>query len=324
MSLRWGLLGASGIAQQLIPAIREAGGSIELVGVRDPASARARAFAQKWEIGRLGSYQDVIDSDVDAIYNPLTNDQHLPWSAATLRAGKHSLTEKPLTLNADEARELADVAAGSSKLLLEAFAYRFTPQIQELLRLVRGGAVGEVRSVRGSFGFHLGDPDNFRWNPAQGGGALYDVGCYPLDLTRLLLGMPRAVTCRTRLSERGADVGFGGVLEYPGALASFDGGFDWNEPHHSDVQIIGTQGVLTLDDPFLSPPQDVPLQLNGQPHPVTPANGFARMVEHFQRAALGQEALLYTPQDSVQGAHVLDAAFQSAREGRQVVLDAGA
>ena len=110
MTLRWGILGAARIARAFIPAIRAAGGEVVMLGAREPQSARVQSYASDWAIGRVGSYQELIEADLDAVYNPLPNALHLPWSAAALRAGKHVLTEKPLTLNAQEARELADVA----------------------------------------------------------------------------------------------------------------------------------------------------------------------------------------------------------------------
>ncbi|ULH15640.1 Gfo/Idh/MocA family oxidoreductase [Deinococcus sp. KNUC1210] len=318
MALQWGLFGASRIARSLIPAIRAAGGHVAMVGVREPQSARAKAFAQEWDIARIGSYQDVTESEVDAVYNPLPNDEHLPWSAAAMRAGKHVLTEKPLSMNAAEAQTFADIAQETGRTSLEAFAYRFTPQIEELQRLVQAGDLGDLRSVRGGMGFSLQNEGDFRWMPEKGGGALYDVGCYPVDLTRLLLGMPEAISGQARMTAGGVDIAFSGTLAYPEALASFDCGFDWCTPMTAGVQVVGTGGVLTLEAAYDSSAHSHQIELNGQTRAVTPDNGYTRMVAHFQRAAQGEEALRYTPQDSVTQARILDALFRSAREGQRV------
>lgn len=140
------------------------------MGVREPQSERAQAFAAEWGIPHVGTYADVMASDVEAVYNPLPNDAHLPWTQAALQAGKHALTEKPLVLNAGEAQALADTAAQTGRVLLEAFAYRFQPQVTRLREVVRSGELGEVRAFRGAFGFPLTRPDDFRWLADRGGG----------------------------------------------------------------------------------------------------------------------------------------------------------
>ncbi|WP_161882436.1 Gfo/Idh/MocA family protein [Deinococcus alpinitundrae] len=330
-SLRWGLFGAARIARALIPAIRESGGTVAIVGVRDPASEHARRFAEEWQIPEVGRYQDVVDADIDAVYNPLPNHLHLPWSAAAMRAGKHVLTEKPLSLDAREAQQFADVAAETGRVSLEAFAYRFQPHVERLRQIVQGGELGTIRSYQGSYGFALSNPDDFRWLPEMGGGALFDVGCYPINLMRLLLGEPQGVQAQARWSaggpERGVDVGFSAALDYPGpndsgALASVNCAFDWvGTPR---VVLHGTAGSLEMEQPFESNSAfrqlTLTLRLNGQEEQFAPSNGYARMVTHFQRAARGEEALRYPPGDAVKQARVLDALFASAREGKRVAL----
>lgn len=324
-TFRWGILGAARIARALIPAIRAAGGEVVALGVRDPASPRAKAFAQRWQVPVSGGYQEVIEADLDAIYNPLPNDLHLPWTLAALRAEKHALTEKPLTLNAAEAAQLADAAARSGRVLLEAFAYRFAPPVVRLRELVRGGELGEVRVMSSDFGFALGNPEDFRWDAAKGGGALYDVGTYPVNLTRLLLGEPQAVTAQARWTAGGVDLGLSGTLAYAAALASLDCGFDWAEPSTQGLTLVGTEGTVRVQNIFDShPSREWALHLQQGQREYTevfaPSNAYTAMVAHFQRVALGQEAALYPPSDALAQAKVLDALFQSARTGQQVRL----
>lgn len=321
--LRWGLLGAARIARALIPAIRAGGGEVVALGVRDPASERARAFADEWGVPLVGGYQDVLDSDVDAVYNPLPNDLHLPWSLAAMRAGRHVLTEKPLVLNAAEAQQLADAAQETKRVLLEAFAYRFHPHIARLRQLVRNGELGEIRAVRVAFGFTLANPDDFRWHADKGGGALYDVGTYPVNLVRLLLGEPAAAVARARWTEGGVDLGLSGVLEYPGALASVDCAFDWGEQPSQRLTVLGTRGTLDMNGVFHSntnaPTSFAVTTAAGVQHEeFPPFNAYAAMVEHFQQVVRGEEDALYPPQDSVRHARVLDALFASARTGQRV------
>lgn len=329
-TLTWGVLGAARIARALIPAIRASGGEVTVLGVRDPGSARARAFAAEWGIRQVGTYQDVIASDVGAVYNPLPNDAHLPWTEAALRAGKHALTEKPLTLNAGEAQALADTAAQTGRVLLEAFAYRFGPHVARLREIVGSGALGEVRSYRGAFGFPLTNPDDFRWDAERGGGALYDVGCYAVNLARLLLGEPERVTAQARWTPGGVDVGLSGTLHFgqtsqEQALGSLDCAFDWGAEASQLLTVVGTAGRLTMDGAFHSKPQgDLTLRVRTaageREETFPPLDGYAAMVAHFQRVARGEEEALFPPEDAVRQARVLDALFAAAREGREVAV----
>ena len=330
MTFRWGILGAARIAAALIPAIREAGGEVVMLGAREPGSARVQEFARQWQIERIGSYQDVIDADLDAVYNPLPNHLHLPWSEAAMRAGKHMLTEKPLSLNATEARQLADVAAETGRVLQEAFAYRFAPQHLAVLEIVRSGELGEVTLYRGMLGFQMTNKGDFRWNPEMGGGALYDVGCYPVNLARLLLGEPQAVMAQARWTQAGpeqagVDVALSGLLDYAqtdtALLVSIDCGFDWSpQGMLGRCLVVGTRGQLELENAYLSNVTDFRLTVNGEVRPVAPGNGYTQMVRHFQRVALGQEMALYPASDATGQAQVIDALLLSARERRRVQL----
>lgn len=290
-----------------------------MIGARDPH--RARAFADEHGIPLAGTYDDLLqEPTLDAVYVPLPNDAHLPWATRALQAGKHALVEKPLTLDAHQARQLADTAQSTDRLCLEAFAYRFTPHIEETLRLVHAGELGDVRAVHGAFGFPLDRPDDFRWDPTKGGGALYDVGCYPVNVTRLLLGEPSSVTAQARLTERGVDVGLSGVLTYPDALATISCGFDWAGPTQA-LHVTGTHGTLTLTDAYDSNPgRPVTLTVNGEVRNLPAENGYTRMVQHFQAAGRGETPLRYTPQDAVAQARVLDALLHSVRTSTPVRL----
>lgn len=322
-TLTWGLLGAARIARALIPAIRASGGEVALLGVREPGSERARAFAAEWGIGQVGTYEDVIASDVQAVYNPLPNDAHRPWTEAALRAGKHALTEKPLSLNADEAQALADTSAETDRVLLEAFAYRFGPQVARLREILASGELGEVRGYRGAFGFPLTNAEDFRWDAAKGGGALYDVGCYPVNLARLLLGEPDRVTAQARWTPVGVDLGLSGTLHFGDALATIDCAFDWGPGASQRLTVVGTAGTLELDGAFHSRPDaDLMLRVRTargeRTESLPPFDGYAAMVAHFQRVARGEEAPLFAPEDAVRQARVLDALFAAAREGKAV------
>jgi xylose dehydrogenase (NAD/NADP) len=158
------------------------------VASREPTVARE--FADKWEIPRhYGSYQDLLDDpDIDAIYNPLPNSLHLEWTVRAAQAGKHIICEKPLALSEAECREMAAAADANDVKLLEAFMYRFHPRTDRVVEMVRSGDIGDLRVIRSSFTFRLARLDNIRLAPDLGGGALIDVGCYCVNVSRTMAG----------------------------------------------------------------------------------------------------------------------------------------
>jgi xylose dehydrogenase (NAD/NADP) len=187
----WGILGCAGIAEQsFIPAvIGSRNGFLAAIAARD--EARARAWAVRYDIrAALRTYQDVVeDPTVDAVYIPLPNNLHADWAIRALKAGKHVLCEKPLAMNAAEVEAMMAAAAANNVLLMEGFMYKFHPQIAKTLALIGQGRIGEVRAVDAAFTFRFErDGANYRWSPAFGGGALYDVGCYTVSVARLVLG----------------------------------------------------------------------------------------------------------------------------------------
>lgn len=321
MSLRWGIFGAARIAQKLVPAIGQAGGRVVAIASRD--AGRGREFAARYGISRVVSYQELLDDpDVDIIYNPLPNDLHLPWSQAALRAGKHVLCEKPLTLSHAQSAELAGTAAQTDRLVFEAFAYRFAPVVTEAVRLVRTGEIGEVRSCKGAFGFALPQGADFRWQPEHGGGALYDIGCYPLHLTRLLLGEPLAVSAQARMAPSGVDIALHGTLRYAQALASFQCAFD--EPHHEAFEVVGTKGRLSLHGHFFSNAGEVRLRVNDQERHFPYENAYAGMIRHVEELARqSAQRQQESAQAALSQARVLDGLFHSARLQRTIDLDDG-
>lgn len=322
-TLRWGFLGASRIGRgALAPAVRAVPGHVlAAVAARDPS--RAQAFANDLGASRaLGSYAELIaDPEVDAVYNALPNDLHLPLSLAALEAGKHVLCEKPLALGAGEVRALMAAAERSGKLVLEAFSYRFHPQIERARHLVAQGALGEVRSLRAAFDFTLDRADDFRWQAAKGGGALYDVGCYCVNGARLLLGREAVQVYGVQREVRGVDGDFAGLLDFGGGQnAHFDCSF--GAARDQFLTVLGSAGRLHLELPFSSSGQAVSLRLGDTVETFAPMNPYEAMVAHFGRAVRGEEALRFTLEDALAQARTLDALFQSARQGEAVALSA--
>lgn len=220
MSLRWGFLGASRIGNVLAPAMRAAGHRMVGVAARDPE--RAAAYARKHGFVRAhATYEALLDDpEIDAVYNALPNDLHFPWSARALQAGKHVLCEKPFMLNADEVRRIMDVQRGTGKVVMEAFMHRHHPQYARALSAVEQGELGDLRTANAFYRFRMTNPDDYRWNPGQGGGALYDVGCYCVSALRLLLGRePRRVSAALH-DVGGVDATLVGWLDFGGGFTA--------------------------------------------------------------------------------------------------------
>ena len=313
--MKFGLIGASRIAASaLIPAFAHAqDATAHGVAARD--AIRARAYAQEHDLPRAyPDYRALLDDpQIEAVYISLPNSEHREWTLRALEAGKHVLCEKPLALDAREAGELAAAAGAAGRVLLEAFMWRFHPQVERALAL--RSELGELRNIGASFSFTLPPGGDIRWDPALGGGSIYDVGCYTVSAARTFSGLePLRAVALAEYSLSGVDHRMNALLEFPGGLrASLDCAF--SQPFRQQVWLVGETGTLTLEAPFV--PGDAPRLLhNSAEVAVEAADPYTRMVEHFVRAARGDEALRYPPQEAVQQARVLDALLATGRSGQ--------
>jgi len=248
--LKWALLSTARINHRLIPAIRAAERA-ELVAVASRSQERAEVYAAEWGIPRVhGSYQSLLnDPEIDVIYISLPNSLHAEWAVRAAEAGKHVLCEKPLAVSVAECDRIIDSDEAAGVVVIEAVMYLHHPLLGEARRLIQGGAVGQVRFVRGSFCICLDRPDDVRWKPELGGGSLWDVGSYPVSFIRWIAGEPEEVFGWQTLSESGVDESFAGLLRYKsGVLGVFDCGFQ--TPWRSEAQVFGTEGTLTIRQPY--------------------------------------------------------------------------
>jgi predicted dehydrogenase len=273
-AVRWGVLGAGWISDRaLLPALRRAEGS-ELLALASRDPDRAREMAARHGVPCVHEDYPALlaDPDVDAVYLPLPNSLHLPWTLRALAAGKHVLCEKPLALNETEAREMADAARASGCLLMEAAMYRFQPRMRELVASFAGQ---EIRRVSASFAFQIQDLANYRLRPEFGGGALLDVGFYTADIARWLLGEPERVEAVMRYDA--VDMSCGALMSFPGgAQAAMFASFEAAELQ--EVVVVGTDRVERLDWAFT---------------PSGPPDQYQLMVEAFCEAVrTGGEAPL--------------------------------
>lgn len=322
--LRWGILGAANIARKMtIPAIqRSTNGRAVAIAARD--IQRARAAAAELEIERVADSYDALlaDPGVDAVYIPLPNSEHLDWTLAALAAGKHVLCEKPLALDARQAQQMADAAQGAGLQLGEAFMYRHHPVVGRVLELIRQGAIGEPRLVRSTFSFGVVREGNIRLSAELGGGALMDVGCYGVNLARLVTGgEPLAYAALAHYGPTGVDTDFAGVLRFeqaggPGVLAEVVVSLRANGGPSYDI--IGESGKIVVPGGFKQPP-DAPglfeLTANGTTRQLTTeaADQFQLMVEAFGRAVLENRPFPYPPSDAVANMQAIDALREAAR-----------
>jgi predicted dehydrogenase len=260
--LRWGILGPGRIAPRIVRAV---GGHPrgELLAVASRDAGRAAAFAASHGIARsFGSYEALLASaDVDVVYVSLPNHLHAEWTIKALEAGKHVLCEKPLALTVEQVDAIAAASERTGRIAVEAFMYLHHPQILRAVELARGGALGRLELVNGSFSFFLTQAGDPRIDPSMGGGSLWDVGCYPVSLSRRIAGEePDGVGAFARFDERGVDRTFVGLLHFPGGLlAQFDSGFA--APDRQRVEIVGNDATLVLDHPFLPAPDGPPPSL---------------------------------------------------------------
>jgi len=322
-AVRWGILSTARINRKLLAGARLARG-VEVVAVGSRDRERGEAFAAEHGIPRVhGSYDELLaDPDVEAVYIPLPNALHVPWSVRAMEAGKHVLCEKPLARRAAEVEAAFDAAERTGRLLMEAFMWRFHPQTQALVRLA--DEVAPLRVVRASFGFSLPaeDTENVRLQEDLEGGALMDVGCYCVSALRLLAGEPSRVSAEMVAGGRDVDARLAGVLRFDGpVLGTFDCGMDVTR--RSAVEVVGDEGTLVSGDPWHGGAPDLRLSRDGaEPEriQVEAANPYRLEVEDFSRAVRDGGAPRLGRDDAVAQARVVEALYAAAERGETVTL----
>jgi predicted dehydrogenase len=328
--VRWGVLGAANIAlRKVVPAMqRSRHCRVVALASRDPA--RARAAADGAGIARAhGSYEALLaDPDVDAVYNPLPNHLHVPWSIRAAEAGKHVLCEKPVALSADEARALLAVRDRTGVQIAEAFMVRAHPQWLAVRDLVRAGRIGELRLVAGHFSYYRVDPADIRSRREWGGGALMDIGCYPVMLARWLFGAePLDVAGMIeRDPSLGVDRLTSGMLRFERGQATFT--CSGQLVPHQRMHVFGTTGRIEVEIPFNAPP-DRACRIRvddgrepgaaGEAIELPAADQYTLQADRFAEAVRGVGTVPVPLEDSIGNMAVLDALFRSAESGRREV-----
>jgi D-xylose 1-dehydrogenase (NADP+, D-xylono-1,5-lactone-forming) len=315
---KWGILSTADINRLVIPPAHESP-KVDLVAVASRDQQRAEEYARTWEIPRVyGSYEALLaDDEIEAVYISLPNTLHCEWSIRAVEAGKHVLCEKPMSRRAAEVEEAFDAAERAGRILMEAFMYRHNPQTKRLRALLDEGAVGEVRVVRSCFRYTLHDVENIRLRTDVEGGSLMDVGCYCVSGSRLVGGEPELVFGQQFTGPSGTDWVFTGSMRFPGdVLALFDCGTTL--PNRDELEVIGTEGSLFLDDPWHAHEPVIELRRGDAVERIEleRRDSYGLELENLVDAVRGEAEPLLGRADAVGNARAIEALFASA-ESRQ-------
>ena len=300
--VRWGVIGVAKIATvKVIPAMQQ-GQCAEIVGIASRDRAKAEAAARDLNIPKAyGSYEEMLaDPEIEAVYNPLPNHLHVPLSIRAAEAGKHVLCEKPVSLTVAEALQLIAARNRTGVVIGEAFMVQVHPQWERTIELVRSGRIGSLRYAAGQFGYFNADPANVRNIREWGGGALYDIGCYPIKASRMVFGEePRRVSATlVRDPKFDTDILTSVILEYPSGHCVFS--VSTQVAGNQRMQFCGTKGRIELPIPFNAPP-------------VGPTRLFLDDCSDIQGSGISVEEFPECNQYTIQG----DRFSQAIREGGQ-------
>ncbi|MGC2331141.1 MAG: Gfo/Idh/MocA family oxidoreductase [Candidatus Acidiferrales bacterium] len=327
--VRWGVLGAASIAvRRAIPGMQN-GEWCDVAAIASRDLGKAREAAQALGIPQAyGSYDELLaDSTIEAIYNPLPNTLHVPWTTRAAEAGKHVLCEKPIGVTAADAKALIAVRGRTGVKIEEAFMVRTHPRWLRTRELIRGGRIGPLRAVSGSFTYFNRDPKNIRNSAADGGGALLDIGCYPVTLSRFVFGEEpaRVLGLIERDPEMRTDRLTSAIVEFPSGQATFT--CSTQLAYHQGMALLGTTGRIDIERP-INPPNDQPsrILIDDNPGDPTGAGITAEMIptcdqftiqgDLFSRAIREDGDVAVPLEDSLQNMRVIDAIFRSGESGR--------
>jgi predicted dehydrogenase len=320
--VRWGVLGAANIAlRKVIPGMQKSG-LAQVVAIASRDIVKARAAAASLGIPKAyGSYQELIDDpDIEAIYNPLPNHLHVPWSIRAAEQGKHVLCEKPIALTAREARELLVVRDRTGVQIGEAFMVRTHPQWLKVKEIVDSGRIGDLRLISGHFSYYRRDPADIRSRVEWGGGALMDVGCYPITISRWLFGAEPAEV--VGLVDRDADMHVdrltSGLLRFERGQATFS--CSTQLVAYQTAQIFGTKGRIAASF-HANPHDECRIYVDdgsdlagGGIETITfpPVDQFSVQADRFSEAIRGVGTVPVSLEDAIGNMAVIDALFRSA------------
>ena len=324
--IRWGILSSAKIGMEKVTPAMQRGDHCEVVAIASRSVESARQAADRLSIpAAYGSYEELLAAgDVDAVYIPLPNHMHVEWSKKTMLAGKHLLCEKPLALTAGEIEELIEVRDRCGVKAGEAFMVKANPQWISARQKVRDGELGALRMIQGQFSYYNVDPQNIRNIPEVGGGAIWDIGCYPVTTSRYLFGEePERVVALLEFDPVMKTDRLGSVImDFPSGQAVF--GVSTQLAPYQRVHLFGTEAHLEVVIPFNAPIDrpntllqdtgDILLE-NVVSHSFPVADQYTLQGDLFSRAILEDGEVPSTFEDALLNTRVLQAIFESARSG---------
>ncbi len=327
--VRWGILGAAKIAiKDVIPAM-QSGQNCEIHAIASRKSDKAQKIADNLKIPKFyGSYEELLaDSEIEAVYVPLPNHLHLEWTIKAAMAGKHVLCEKPIGLNAAEVRQMIEVRNRTGVKIQEAFMVRTHPQWLAVRDLIKSGRIGDLQTITGFFSYFNDDKSNIRNKIETGGGALLDIGCYCINISRFIFETePQKVSgFIERDSETGIDKTTSAMLDFPQGQATFS--CSTQLIPYQRMQFFGTKGRIEVEIPFNIPP-DSPTRIliddgsdlygrNIETIEFEAANKFKIQGDLFSRSILENTEQSVALEDSFKNMAVIDAVFRSAETGNR-------
>ena len=323
--VRWGVLGAASIAvRKVIPGMQK-GAYSEITAIASRDKKKAEEAAAKLGIAKAyGSYEELLrDGEVDAVYNPLPNHLHVPWSVKAAEAGKHVLCEKPISLTVAEAKSLLAVRDRTGVKIGEAFMVKTHPQWLRMQEIIRTGGIGNLRAIAGVFSYFNRNPANVRHKVEWGGGGLMDIGCYPITMSRFIFGEEptRIAATLERDPDFGTDRLASAILEFPSGQSVFT--CSTQTAFFQTMHFLGTSGRIEIEIPW-NAPNDRPCrifiggQMSGAPQieefPVV--DQYTIQGDEFSRAIRGEREVPVPLEDAIKNMAVIEAIFKAAESGR--------
>ena len=325
--VKWGVLGVAGIAtRRVIPAMQK-GSRCEVTAIASRDLNKAQDAAGRLGIAKAyGSYEELLsDAQIEAVYIPLPNHLHVPWTKKAAEAGKHVLCEKPIALNAEEARTLLEVRERTGVKIGEAFMVKTHPQWLKARDLIRSGKIGELKAIVTVFSYFNRDPKNVRYTPEWGGGGLMDIGCYPITLSRFIFGKePVRVAGTLEIDpEFGVDRLASGVMEFPTGQSIFMCGMQ--TAYYQKMEFFGTTGRIAVEIPF-NAPNDRALHITVDDcrdlfgggissEKIARCDQYTIQGDEFSRAIRENGEVPVPLEDAIGNMKVVDAIFRSAKSG---------
>ncbi len=326
--VRWGVLGVANIAvKKVIPAMQK-GGLTEVAAIASRDLDKAKEAASQLGISKAyGSYEELLaDPEIDAVYNPLPNHLHVPWSIKAAEAGKHVLCEKPIAMSVAETQTLIRARDAAGVLMGEAFMVKTHPQWLRAREIVRSGEIGELRSISSVFSYFNRDAANVRNVPAYGGGGLMDVGCYPITMSRFIFGRdPVRVSAVVTIDpEFGTDDLASAVLDFGPGETVFT--CSTQLVPYQTFQAFGTKGRVQIEIPYNAPP-DRPCRIfvdNGKnlfgaglrTEEIPICDQYTIQGDAFSRSILEGKPVPVPMEDALRNMTVIEAVFKAGRSGQ--------